>query len=143
MKVIRATRSVFFDVDDTLVIWDWKKLNPDGVGLIQVGTELVMPHQRHIELMKQFKARKHTVVVWSQGGHEWAEAVCKALGIEDVVDFVMDKPNWYVDDLHATAWMRAPIYLHPFDPRRDQRWGVPEENDILKQELKEEGDDNG
>lgn len=131
MKVIRATRSVFFDVDDTLVIWDWKAVNPSGVGLISIVnpdgacSELVLPHLRHIELMRRFKARGHTVVVWSQGGHEWAESVCKTLGIENLVDLVMDKPNWYVDDLHATAWMKAPIFLDINDPAKDSRWGIP------------------
>ena len=142
MKVIRATRSVFFDVDDTLVIWDWKSITPEGNGLISIVdpnsgvSELVYPHLRHIELMRQFKARGHTVVVWSQGGHEWAEAVCKALGIEVLVDLVMDKPNWYVDDLHATAWMKAPIFLDPLDPAKDSRWGVPVET-------KPKGENNG
>lgn len=136
MKVIRATRSVFFDVDDTLVIWDWKSVNPDGIGLLKItnpasGVEvLVQPHNRHIELMKQFKARGHTVVVWSQGGHEWAEAVCKSLGIELLVDLVMDKPSWYVDDLTSDAWMKAPIYLDPFNPLKDKRWGIEEESDL-------------
>lgn len=135
MKVVRATRSVWFDVDDTLVIWDWKSINPEGIGLVYVVdpnsgvSERVMPHYRHIELMRQFKARGHTVMVWSQGGHEWAEAVCKTLGIEMLVDYVMDKPNWYVDDLHATAWMKAPIYLDPTDPTKDVRsMGLPEES---------------
>lgn len=131
MKVIRATRSVFFDVDDTLVIWDWQSIDPEGKGLISIldkqsgCVELVYPHLRHIELMRQFKARGHTVVVWSQGGHEWAETICLALGIENLVDLVMDKPNWYVDDLHASDWMRSPIFLDPIDPNKDERWGMP------------------
>jgi FMN phosphatase YigB (HAD superfamily) len=132
MKTIRATRSVFFDVDDTLVIWDWKSVNPEGKGLVTIKdpnsgvAELVHPHLRHIELMRQFKARGHTVFVWSQGGHEWAEATCKALGIENLVDFVLDKPNWYVDDLPVGAWMKSPIYLDVNDPSKDSRWQLPE-----------------
>ncbi len=140
MKTIRATRSVFFDVDDTLVIWDWREVNPDATDLIDIkspnsGTSVcVMPHRRHIELMKQFKARGHTVYVWSQGGHEWAEAVCIELGITDMVDYCMDKPNWYVDDLHVNAWMKAPIYLDPMNPLKDQRWGTKEEHDLETQD---------
>lgn len=131
MKVIKATRSVFFDVDDTLVMWDWKSIDPNATGLVTIKdpnggcAELVLPHLRHIELMRQFKARGHTVYVWSQGGHEWAAEVCKVLGIENIVDYVLDKPNWYVDDLHVNAWMKAPIYLDPLDPSKDSRWGVP------------------
>lgn len=118
-----------FDVDDTLVIWDWKELDPEGIKLIKVEDpegkcfQLVMPHDRHIELMKQFKARGHTVVVWSQGGWSWAESVVKALGVEHAVDIIMDKPNWYVDDLPSSAFMGSPIYLDPLDPSKDKRWG--------------------
>lgn len=136
MQVVRSSRIVMFDVDDTLVIWDWKSINPDGIGLISIVDPndsvavLVQPHNRHIELMQQFKARGHTVVVWSQGGHAWAEAVCKTLGLEDLVDIVMDKPSWYVDDLHASAWMKVPIFLDPFNPLKDKRWGVEEEYDL-------------
>ena len=138
MKTIKATRLVCFDVDDTLVMWDWRAIDPEGKGLVSVVdpnggcSELVLPHFRHIELMRQFKARGHTVVVWSQGGHEWAEAVCKVLGIENIVDIVMDKPNWYVDDLSAGAWMKAPIFLDPIDPSKDSRWGN------IQEELKNE-----
>jgi FMN phosphatase YigB (HAD superfamily) len=121
MYVVRSSRIVFFDIDDTLVIWDWKPINPDGVGLVSINnpdgacSELVMPHNRHIQLLRQFKARGHTVVVWSQGGHAWAESVCKTLGI---------------DDLPTEAFMRAPIYLDPMNPLKDKRWGIEEEHDL-------------
>lgn len=140
MKTIKATRLVTFDVDDTLVIWDWKSIVPDGNGLVSITDPnnsvavLVYPHNRHIELMKQFKARGHTVIVWSQGGHEWAEAVCKALGIEGMVDYVMDKPNWYVDDLPSSAWMKDPVYLDPMNPAKDKRWGIKEDVELATDE---------
>lgn len=134
MKKLSATRSVWFDVDDTLVIWGWREVDPEGKGLVSIVNpdngvaELVLPHFRHIELMRQFAARGHTVWVWSQGGADWAEAVCRVLGIENLVSYVVDKPNWYVDDLHASTWMRSPIYLDPTDPSKDSRWGAPGEN---------------
>jgi predicted phosphatase len=134
VKEIVASRLVTFDVDDTLVIWDWRSVDPEGKGLVQIKnpdgncTETVLPHYRHIELLRQFKARGHTVVVWSQGGSAWAASVCRTLGIDHLVDYAMDKPNWYVDDLPSEAWMRAPIYLDPMDPKKDKRWGVPDEN---------------
>ena len=125
MKVIESTRSVFCDIDDTLVIWDWQVLDPEGINLVYVGegsnTVAVLPHLRHIELLKQFKARGHTVIVWSQGGQGWAKAVVEKLGIEEIVDIVMSKPSWYIDDLHASAFMGQNIYLHPNDPKQDQR----------------------
>lgn len=136
MQVIKSHRIVMVDVDDTLVLWDWKSINPDGIGLVSISnpdgncTELVMPHNRHIALMRQFKARGHTVVVWSQGGWSWAEAVVKALGLEGVVDIVMDKPSWYVDDLPSQAFMKAPIFLDPMNPMKDKRWGFEEDEDL-------------
>lgn len=133
MQVIRSSRIVMFDVDDTLVIWDWKSINSDGIGLVEITnpdgncSELVMPHNRHIQLLRQFKARGHTVVVWSQGGHAWAESVCKTLGIDSLVDICMDKPNWYVDDLPAEAFMRSPVYLDPLDKSKDKTSWIIEE----------------
>lgn len=130
MRVHGSTRSVWFDIDDTLVIWDWKSVSPDGEGCIYIvdpNNQLscrVFVHQRHIELMKQFKVRGHHIWVWSQGGSQWAAAVCLALGLENIVDDVVDKPSWYIDDLHASAWMKAPIYLDPLDPLKDKRWGI-------------------
>lgn len=129
MKIISSTRAVFFDVDDTLVIWDWKQYNPNHNDLVKIVNEnsgcmeMVMPHERHITLMRQFKARGHTVYVWSAGGADWAAQVCKVLDIENVVDYVIDKPNWYVDDLNSADWMKKPIFLHPTDASQDKRWG--------------------
>ena len=129
MRVHKSTRSVWCDVDDTLVIWDWQSISPDGTGCIDIvdpnnGVSCrVYVHQRHIELLKQFKVRGHHVWVWSQGGAEWAEVVCRKLGLENIVDDVVDKPNWFIDDLPAHAWMKNPIYLHPTDPTKDARWG--------------------
>jgi hypothetical protein len=135
MKVIKSSRIVMFDVDETLVIWDWRAIDPEGKNLISISNpagacqELVMPHDRHITLMRQFKARGHTVVVWSQGGWAWSESVVKALGIEELVDLIIDKPSWYVDDLPSEVFMKSPIYLDPLDPLKDKKWGLKDEDD--------------
>ena len=134
MKVIKSHRTIFYDVDDTLVIWNWKAVDPEGSGLIAIRdtqsnhTEHLLPHQRHIELLKQFKARGHTIVVWSQGGWQWAETVVRALGLEKLVDIVISKPDWYVDDLPASAFMGGNIYKHPTDPSKDKScWVIEDE----------------
>lgn len=136
MQVIKSSRIIMFDVDDTLVIWDWKEAGATEDQLVSIMNpdanvkELVLPHLRHIRLLRQFKARGHTVVVWSQGGHAWAESVCKTLGIDSIVDIVMDKPNWYVDDLPCEAFMKSPIYLDPFDKSKDKTsWVVNEDSE--------------
>lgn len=51
-------------------------------------------------------------MVWSAGGGDWAEAVVKALGIEEMVDIVMSKPSWYYDDKPCEDWMGKQIYLY-------------------------------
>jgi phosphoserine phosphatase len=135
VKTIKSHRIVYFDVDDTLVVWNWKELDPNCSILVSVSdpdsdfTAQLMPHQRHIELLKQFKARGHTVVVWSAGGWRWAESAVKALGIEDLIDYVMSKPDWYVDDLHASSFMGGNVYLHPTDPSKDNRGWINQDGD--------------
>ncbi len=135
MIVIKSTCSVFVDVDETLILWNWKDYTEDITGLISITdpksgvSEYGLPHQRHIDLIRQFKARGHTVVIWSAGGAEWAERAVKALGIEKMVDAVLAKPNWYVDDLPAAAYMKKPIYLHPMNPLKDERaQGIDDED---------------
>jgi len=136
MKVIRSSRVIFVDVDETLILWDWKQFDPEGKDLIRIAdpvgnfSQMLLPHQRHITLLKQFKTRGHTIVVWSQGGNHWAESVVKALDLEDHVDLVMDKPSWYIDDLPASAFMGNNIYLHPSDPTKDQKSWVVEDNNV-------------
>lgn len=125
MKVIESSKIIYVDVDDTLVIWDWQQYtdNTDDLFYLKADdgcTIAVLPHKRHIEMIDQFKMRGHTIVVWSQGGWAWAKKVVEALGIESKVDVVMSKPDWYVDDLASSAFMKKNIYLHPFDKAKDQ-----------------------
>ena len=135
MQVIKSTKIIYFDVDDTLILWDWRSYTDDESQLVDLlspnsKTSIsVLPHERHIHLLKQFKVRGHTIVVWSQGGWAWAEAVVKALGLENDVDVVMEKPNWYVDDLPAATYMANPIYLDPSDPTKDKRSWVVDDVD--------------
>lgn len=114
MTIIDSDNVVMFDVDETLVLWEnvykypmelWLKIEQPSLIMH------VMPHLKHIELLKQFKARGHKVIVWSQGGYEWALRIVKALGLENVVDVVMSKPKWYVDDLNSEAFLGKPVYL--------------------------------
>jgi FMN phosphatase YigB (HAD superfamily) len=135
MKVIKSHKVVYFDVDDTLILWDWRLYGDDISHLVAITdpesgvSEYGLPHHRHIDLMRKFKARGHTVVVWSQGGWDWAQRAVIALGIEQLVDVCMSKPDWYVDDLHAHAYMERPIFLDPMNPLKDKRsWEIDDEN---------------
>lgn len=111
MIKIQDKPTVYFDVDDTLVMWSPhdvpEELHDDYLILNDGGKHnvTVYPHRKHVEVIKQFKARGHNVVVWSQGGSDWAETVVKALGLEELIDLVVTKPNWFADDLPSTAFM--------------------------------------
>jgi len=89
------------DVDDTLVIWNIP-LNYTGE-LVKIPTngftEECIPNRFAIEYLKKMKRRHYSIVVWSAGGSDWAEAVVKALGLEDYVDVVMPKIDDHLDDV--------------------------------------------
>jgi len=116
--VLPSNLTVYFDVDDTLIMWNAtdEQLDKDGVtikcpsGYTVVDEEVthcppwyakVLPHKKHIEQLIKHKMRKHMVVVWSAGGYDWAEAAVKALKLEQYVDLVVCKPTWAYDDMPA------------------------------------------
>lgn len=128
MIVLENENCVFFDCDDTLVLWGSQYVKEDDDGKLNTVNiaspfytpsmyattapiyELV-PHTKHIKHLKDSKLlNKNTIVVWSAGGWQWAKAVVKALGIEEYVDAVMEKPTSYVDDLHCKEFMGTRIY---------------------------------
>ncbi len=90
MFVLKSDKTLFVDVDDTLVMWS-------ATGYT--------PHKKHIEYLKKFHMRGQKIVVWSAGGWEWAERVVRELGLENVVSAVMCKPAWFVDDMPATEFL--------------------------------------
>jgi phosphoserine phosphatase len=127
MKTIQNENVIFFDVDDTLVLWesrsvgsaDWaREARVNVVDPYDNKTVYLTKHQPHIKLLMNHKARGSTVVVWSQGGYAWAEAVVKALGLEEYVDLIMSKPRTYVDDLPVSDWLKDRVYIS-----RDSSWG--------------------
>ena len=88
------------DVDDTLIMW----VIPEGYTGELIETDLNgfkdkgIPNRPAINHLKKMKARGYAVIVWSAGGSEWAEAVVKALGLQDQVDIVMPKIDFHLDD---------------------------------------------
>lgn len=83
--VIKSTKLVAFDVDETLILWNPDEIDPERIlpRIIFNGVP-VLAHSKHIELMSQFAARGHTVMVWSKGGWQWAQKVVTTLGIESL-----------------------------------------------------------
>lgn len=108
MKHIRNDNVVCFDCDDTLAMWD-KDHNKPGKNKLAFKdpytpvTFYLKPHQVHVRLLKQFKGRGFTVVVWSKHGDRWAAEMVNRLKLTDYVDLVMSKPDKYVDDKESIA----------------------------------------
>lgn len=128
MIVLEHNRLVFFDVDDTLIKWkDTEgKVYKEAITIIRYLQDLddkgkekgkfpikeeIIPHKKHIRLLKGYKKRGFTVVVWSHGGWEWARDVIKALKLEKYVALVLEKPILTYDDLPPRQILGAPIWI--------------------------------
>lgn len=94
--------TAYFDVDDTLLMWDIPK-DHDPSKLVRTmcrhKQDIVYPNEYNIDLLKKMSARGHAIVVWSAGGSDWAEAAVKALHLEEYVDVITTKATYYIDDL--------------------------------------------
>lgn len=112
MITLSCYQPSYFDVDDTLVKFGYQSSPIEGSIEVVCGgfRHYLMPHKRHIEQLKAHKARGHTIIVWSQGGHQWAEAVVMALGLRDFVDLVLEKPQWAYDDKQAEEFIKTIWY---------------------------------
>ena len=118
MKELPCNQPTYFDVDDTLIMWNPTQEQLDSYGVdfnffYRNGTNAsgrILPHRKHIDQLKKHAMRGHTIIVWSAGGSEWAYAACVALGLEDYVHLALEKPCWAYDDkkpqeFFETKWM--------------------------------------
>jgi len=108
MIVPRNDNVVMIDVDETLIYWEKPIKGYTGTPIeldCQYGNMEVYPNYDLIKQIKRHYIRGHAVIVWSQGGAEWAEAVVKKLKLQKYVATVMCKPKWYIDDLDCSTWM--------------------------------------
>lgn len=125
MQVYETDQVVCCDVDDTLVLWPenhperfpGKSFAQPFEGSVAFfdpydgSTNNLVPHISHTNLIKKYKGRGFTIIVWSAGGYKWAESVVKTLGLESFVDLVLTKPSRYVDDLLCQEWMGNRVYI--------------------------------
>src|ERR1700731_955544 len=92
--------TVYFDVDDTLIIWpgditlkfDECEFNIDILG-IKYGI-----HQEMINQLVRHSKIGDEVIVWSAGGKSWAETVIKHLELEKYCNYILSKPTFFYDD---------------------------------------------
>jgi hypothetical protein len=112
MIVIESNTPIYFDCDQTLVLWDFPE--NERINTIEIPCEdwtiVLLPHKRHIKLLKDFKSKGHKICVWSGSGWEWSKKVVEILQLEAFVDIVMCKPKYYVDDLSCEEFMGKPLY---------------------------------
>lgn len=118
MNVIKNELTIFFDCDDTLVMWKDNPTQP-GEGKVEIFDpndpdepyRYLYPHRRHINFLKKCASRGYSVTVWSNGGWAWAEQIVLALGLEDHVNKVESKPLKIVDDLPYGETFPNRLYL--------------------------------
>ncbi len=114
MQVVRSENIVCVDVDDTLVLWDNTHKRTLSMFEPVLGEMIkIAPHWPNIRLLKEKSLRGATVVVWSQGGYKYAEAIVRVLKLEAYVDYVMSKPSVVIDDLPVDMWMPRSFTLNP------------------------------
>lgn len=114
MQVIKNETNIYFDCDDTLIIWGKIKKGEKCIAITDPydgAQHLLRPHIGHIKVLRDRKARGATIHVWSANGWQWAQAVVYALGLQECVDYVQSKPTMYVDDLQAHEILGERLYL--------------------------------
>lgn len=114
MTVIhRCERSLFVDVDETLVFVTYpKEKGKEAIEFDAFGYKRrILPHWNHVEKIKEFRVRGIAVFVWSAGGTSWAEAVVRRLGLLGWVHVVPKPTDWYIDDKDVKTWMGERFYL--------------------------------
>lgn len=123
-KPLKNELLVPVDCDDTLVTWpaDFDQPGPDRIEVVDPHTKekyYLIPHKRHIALLKRSRMRGYFVWVWSGNGGKWAETIVKTLGIEKYVCETTAKPAFYMDDLDASKWMGHRVWINPNKATKD------------------------
>jgi len=118
MEIINNYNTVFFDVDGTLVLPldnpEYAKLPPVKIYDAITNSYITMAiHEPMVRLLLEEQVKGSYIIVWSRGGHVWAAAVIKALGLLNSVNLVMSKPMVVFDDISIDEWLKYRVYLNP------------------------------
>jgi predicted HAD superfamily phosphohydrolase YqeG len=92
--VIESDRVVFFDCDDTLILW---KKHKSKLPTVTINGRKFQVHIKHLQKIHDYHVMGFTIFVWSNSGHKWAKAVSKALKVDKMV-IAMCKPHRVFDD---------------------------------------------
>lgn len=115
MKNKRLTNEklLYIDTDETLAVWDQDSYAEDvpevTVNCYGVDASL-QPHLANIKVIRKFHKLGYGIIIWSATGAEWAEAVSKAVGIDDLVTLYLTKPRYHMDDRPAPEWMGENVF---------------------------------
>lgn len=114
MKINKAELCVACDIDNTLIMHRQRKID-DMVVLVtdpyDGDKKYFSVHQEHLKLIKDYHKRGYQITVWSHNGWAWAEAVCIALDIQDIVYEVRTKFIKHVDDTEADIILGPRVYI--------------------------------
>jgi hypothetical protein len=118
---IVPSRSLFSDVDDTLIKWPEPgssfQNHPEAIQLVMFdGTpEWYIPMWENINTLKKFYETGYEVVVWSLSSKQWAEQVVDKLGLRPWVDYCVSKPDFFLDDREPNHFLLPEKRIfHPF-----------------------------
>lgn len=131
---------IFFDVDDTLVLHTWpEELDSKKMVILDekdIAFEVV-PHEPHIQRMREHARRGCKIYVWSQGGEAWARRVIEELGLTSLVTEIMTKPAWIYDDIAMKTWCpdEYRVYLDPVHGCNAKDVHEPNEYGIKQRDL--------
>lgn len=116
MIVIKSDQGAFVDCDETLVLMDDINFQHPDLTIIEDEEHgifaRVIPHFAHIQKIKDHAARGHKVFIWSAGGWKWAQAVVKALKLEQYVYAIVPKGPWIWDDKMPNDFLSR-SYIQP------------------------------
>lgn len=105
-------RTLYADVDDTLIIHDKSKypaelhISISCNGRVFIG----VPHKKNLLMLEKFFNLGYEIIVWSRTGASWARAVVERLKIGHIVSHCLTKPDFIMDDRDAAYWMGPNVY---------------------------------
>lgn len=121
MNSLQSHKVVMVDCDDTLIMWQTSEYPELLLVDIPYGPyePTVGINQKNVNLVKKLAKLGYTIICWSQSGFDWAQAVSRAVGLQEYVSLYLTKPRYYVDDLKSDAWIGERIWRHPITGESD------------------------
>lgn len=118
MTYLNNSRTAMVDIDDTILLWEPDKYIHNKEDLITIEANSVsktfLPHAKNIEFIKALKLQGYGIVFWSASGPEWCQKIVTKLGLEEVANVIMGKPELAMDDLlDAKRIIKSVIWIDP------------------------------